>query len=481
MCIKPYASDVTGASGSGGVVSTSTEKGMLVAAISPAELSTSGAMALSVDTIIGGESGLREHVARCGFGIYRAAKSRQLIDRCVDLLNRGGVVALVPVTATDAYFAAVTEQVEMFARPFTGPAEGGGILVLPTSGSTGIPKLVALPGAEMARFLTWGQDYFRFTRSTVSLSLSPWNFDVSLLDTWSVLAAGGAVVAADSAQLHDPGYLSGLVQDHPPTFVQVVPSTLAALVDCIGGQVIDSVCDVVLTGGLASLATRAAAARCFPNATFHNVYGATEVNDCLIESLSGEQFAETETLPLGSPIAGCEVVLGSVDGEHPIPEARASADGELCVRTPWMALGYIESGAIIPLPTTDSGLYRMKDRASLSDGRLTYRGRLDRTIKLRGQRVNLDEIEQAARHTGLIGMALAWVDDSRDDQELHIAYTPTVVDRAPATALALRLALSARLPPFSMPNHLHPFSSPFPLNGNGKPDAELIKSQTGGK
>lgn len=432
-------------------------------------------LTLSTGIIVESDDAPRHHVTQHAFGIYRATKSIRLINECADLINRGGIAALIPVSASDAYLEAIAEQIELFARTRTEP---GGILALPTSGSTGTPKLVAIPASGLAQFLGWGEEHFGFDETTISLSLSPWNFDVSLLDTWAVLSAGGTVVAADTARLYDTNYLTELLHRHRPTFVQVVPATLDALVNLSDADSYDTVHDVVLTGGVASQSLRTAATRLFPQATFHNIYGSTEVNDCLIETLSAEKFAGADSLPLGRPINGCEVFLGTEDEVQRLDPQMPDTEGELLVRTPWMALGYIHEGAIRPLPTRENHCYPMRDHASWSAQQLRYLGRYDRTVKIRGQRVSLDEIEQAARSTSLAEMACAWITEAGTNTELHMAYTTSSQTLGTPSSLALRMAMSAILPPFAMPNHLHPFDSPFPLNGNGKPDFASIKSLT---
>lgn len=413
-------------------------------------------------------------------GTFRSTKSRVLLDTCSAILNRGGVAALVPSGASDAYFHSIAEQVEGFAatRSDSSAVPPGGILALPTSGSTGLPKLVALPAAGIAQFVGWGGDRFGFGPDTVSLSLSPWNFDVSLLDTWAVLASGGTVVAADEARLYDAVYLAGILTRHEPTFIQVVPSTLDALVTAgSGSAAFPSVRDVVLTGGAVARSRRAAAAQMFPAASFHNVYGSTEVNDCLIETFDAQQFSTMETLPLGSPIPGCSVYVDASGVLHQMDNTSGRADGELLVRTPWQAVGYIREGRLSPLPATSENLFPTKDRVSLRCGQLMYVGRRDRTIKIRGQRVNLEDVEHSALRTALVGMSCAWLETSTSGESLHLAYTAPGEADAAVTGLELRVAMSAHLPAYAMPNHLHAFSGPFPVNGNGKPDLHSIKSQ----
>lgn len=142
-----------------------------------------------------------------------------------------------------------------------------------------------------------------------------------------------------------------------------------------------------------------------------------------------------------------------------------------------MAIGYIDAGAITPLPVDENQRYAMKDRASWVDQELWYLGRYDRTVKIRGQRVSLDEIEQAAQGSGLAAMACAWMTDGGAGQELHLAYTVASHVPSALASLELRIAMSAKLPPFAMPNHFHLRTRPFPLNGNGKPDVATIKLQ----
>ncbi len=413
------------------------------------------------------------------YGVYRATKRHDLIDKCINLVNQGGVVALVSDAATDDYFTSIIEQVENFSRSrIAHPDRPEGILALPTSGSTGTPKLVAIPAASIKRFIAWGSEYFAFTESTVSLSLSPWNFDISLLDAWAVLASGGTVVAAEPAKIHIEGYLAYLVRAYKPQFLQVVPATLEALVASSRKQSYDCVRDVALTGGVASKSLRSRATQIFPRAKFHNIYGSTEVNDCMINSMSADCFAGTETLSLGVPISEC-IIRIRANGQHDkMPDSLKAnvGEGELLVWTPWIARGYITNGKLASLPKDSNGLYPMKDHVSLACGQVFYRGRQDRTIKIRGQRVNLDEIENAARRTELVGMAHAWVHYNDSGQEIHLAYTPFAQKNTPISGLQLRIALSRILPTFAMPNHLHPFSTQFPLNGNGKPDTVHIES-----
>ncbi len=417
--------------------------------------------------------------------LVRAAKNARVLRTVVDELRRGKVVALVPEMSGDEYCKQVRTQLDaLIDARSTADRRNEAVLALPTSGSTGRPKLVALPVSGIERFIGWGVEHFSLDERSTSLSLSPWNFDVSLLDTWAVLAGGGSVICANPQRLHESGYLTNLLHDHDITFLQVVPSTLDVLVHAAGPHAsFPFVKDVIVTGGVAGATTRRAAADLFPQARFHNVYGSTEVNDCLLHTAPAAEFASVVALPLGTPVAGCDVRV-DVDGEVlRLADCPDGTEGELMVRTPWMAAGYLESGRIRPLidPGSDQGLYRMKDRVQIAGGRMVYLGRSDRTVKLRGQRLNLDEVERLASETGVVRGACAWLSASdAGEEELHLAYT-TAEGAVPGSGLQVRLALSGRLPPYAVPSRLHAFGTAFPLNGNGKPHLERIKTQAEGK
>ncbi|MFK3672343.1 AMP-binding protein [Leifsonia aquatica] len=408
--------------------------------------------------------------------VARAAKNPSLLMAVRESLNDGGVAALLPELSGTEYVENVRSRIADFCRGR--PDGAGGLLVFPTSGSTGEPKLVALATAGIESFMGWGREYFSFGEDTVSLSVSPWSFDVSLLDTWAVLAAGGRVIAAEPRRLTDASYVARLLDGDQVTFVQAVPSTLGHLVAAAApGASFHAVEDVVVTGGVAHPALRQAAAALFPRARFHNVYGSTEVNDCLIYTCSADEFGVATALPLGDAIDGCQVLL---DAEIPLSTQRPypiGAEGELWARTPWMAAGYLRDGQLVPLVKNYGAPYPMRDRARVDgDGTLRYLGRTDRTVKIRGQRVDLDQIEDAARSTGLVGDVCAWADTEGHVQELNLACVAHA-DVAAAPGLRFRLQLSQRLPPYAMPNRIHHFDESLPLNSNGKPHLARIRAQ----
>ncbi|MEU1114303.1 AMP-binding protein [Streptomyces sp. NPDC005866] len=87
------------------------------------------------------------------------------------------------------------------ARRSPGADLTGTALLLTTSGSTGLPKIVPLSGAALDRFAAWAGDAFGIGPGTTVLNYAPLNFDVCLLDVWTTLARGGRVVLVDADPL----------------------------------------------------------------------------------------------------------------------------------------------------------------------------------------------------------------------------------------------------------------------------------------
>ena len=418
--------------------------------------------------------------------VYRATKDGKTLKRIIDELLPGKVVALIPETASSEYEKSISEQITNYQRAQGNEDDpiGGGMLALPTSGTTGKPKLTLLPLERICHFLRWGQKQFHFSASTTSLSISPWNFDVSLLDTWAVLAARGRVFTVDSGNIHDADYLKNAILEAQPTFMQLVPSTLRAVLNCLKQQEpLPCVQDIVLTGGSVSRQDRKSLVRAFPRATFHNVYGSTEVNDCLIATFSAGQLTANKRAELGQPLPGVKAYIRNGDGLHEL--GADSLRGELLIATPWMAIGYINDGKLEPLPHAhghEESLYPTNDEVEYDGRNIVFLGRRNRTVKIRDQRVSLDEVENVVNGIDFIDMAHAWIAEIDGENQLSLAYLVRPGNEVKNKNLSLRMGMSKVLPAYAIPSKIYQFEGRFPLNGNGKPDGHRIqKSILGGQ
>lgn len=349
-------------------------------------------------------------------------------------------------------------------------------LMLTTSGSTGIPKVVCIPDSSLTAFADWAGESFELGPSSVSLSLAPMNFDLSLLEVWSVLAHGGTVVMASEQEAIRGRRLHDLLREHRPGLVQGVPLFHELLVQAAGGNRHESVRHLVLTGDVAEPALVSELRRVFPHAQVRNVYGATETNDSF-EHLVADHEDPGEPLPIGRPLPGVCAMLVDPGGV----ELHGAAEGELWVSTPYLASGYTDDvrtrAAFAPRadPAGVRTFYRTGDIVSRdASGVHRFVGRHDRRIKVRGMQVDLDAVEVVLhQHPDVIEAAVR-VDEAGAVRTVVAAVQ--VKARSAGSAqladldVALRLHCAGRLQPSAIPSRFAVTTRALARTSTGKLD-----------
>jgi thioesterase domain-containing protein len=203
------------------------------------------------------------------------------------------------------------------------------------------------------------------------------------------------------------------------------------------------------------------------------VYGPTEATTFATWHEVREVPEAATTVPIGRPIANTEAY---VLDRHREPSP-AGAPGELYIGGPGLALGYLgrddlTAERFVPHPfdpTPGARLYRTGDRVRLRpDGALEFLGRLDRQVKIRGHRIEPDEVEAAlAALPEVVEAAVVVRGETSDTRHLAAFVVPTPGE-TPEPA-ALRAALRAVLPEYMVPTVLVVLDA-FPLTSNGKVD-----------
>ncbi|HET6378043.1 MAG TPA: amino acid adenylation domain-containing protein [Methylocella sp.] len=269
--------------------------------------------------------------------------------------------------------------------------------VLFTSGSTGRPKGVAVPHRALTNRVAWGISKFELSSNDVVLQRTSPSFDVSLWEILGALASGASLVIARDAS--DPARLVELIIRHSVTFMEAVPSLLRALllmprwrecrslrVVCCGGEMMSD-----------SLRSQFYASSC---CRLYNMYGPTEaaIDAAFWDCPSGHAgHASDAGVPVGRPIGNVRLYVL----DRHLNLSPAGVTGELYIGGAGLARGYLKdagltAGRFIPDPFGSPGgrLYRSGDLARWRhDGVLEFRGRADSQVKLRGFRIELEEIE----------------------------------------------------------------------------------------
>ncbi|HSS75682.1 MAG TPA: MupA/Atu3671 family FMN-dependent luciferase-like monooxygenase [Thermoanaerobaculia bacterium] len=345
-----------------------------------------------------------------------------------------------------------------------------------TSGSTGEPKGVAIPHRAVVR-LVRETDYAPLGPDDRVAHLAHVAFDATTFEIWGPLLNGGRVVVLDRDTVGSPHRLAAALRERGITalfltgalFNQMAVEEPAAFagVRCLltGGEAADpNRFRAVLTAGAP--------------ARLANAYGPTECTTfALWESVTVVPEGAV-SVPIGRPVANTRLCI--LHGSEPVPPG---VDGELCLGGDGLARGYLglpdlTAERFVPdhhATTPGERLYRTGDRARmLLDGRVEYRGRLDRQLKIRGFRVEPGEIEAAlATHPG-VREAAAGVSRNRLGELQLTAWLVPGTGSSP-TARELRGFLAARLPGPMIPAVFTLVSS-LPLTASGKIDRRALAS-----
>ncbi|WP_334439954.1 amino acid adenylation domain-containing protein [Micromonospora sp. CPCC 206060] len=339
--------------------------------------------------------------------------------------------------------------------------------VLYTSGSTGRPKGVAVSQHSVASFVTAAGRHFGLDATCRAVAFSALGFDVSVLDLLTPLTCGASVQLVPDADRVDPARLQRFLAAHEVTWGFIPP----ALLPLLDPTRLPTLRDVVTAGeppGPEQVARWSAP----PQRRLHNWYGPTETTVCVV---GGELTGDWQRpVPIGRPLAGCRAYVLD-ERMDPCPPG---VPGELYIGGPQVALGYWRRPALtaerfVPDPYGDepgARLYRTGDRAAWEpDGRIAYLGRLDRQVKIQGQRVEIGEVESVVRAHSRVSQAVVDVEPGATG-ELVAFLTPA---DAPDLA-ALREHCAQRLPGYMLPTRVVRLAT-LPLTVAGKTDLAALR------
>ena len=331
--------------------------------------------------------------------------------------------------------------------------------VLYTSGSTGQPKGVMNEHGALMNRLHWMQDAFPIGPNDRVLQKTPYSFDVSVWEFFWPLITGATLVVARPDGHRDPAYLSQLIQQEQVTTLHFVPSMLRAFAEEPSLAACRSLRQVFASGEAlpADLVQRFMSRH---PAALVNLYGPTEA---AIDVSVWRCSVDDAVVPIGKPIANLRLHILD-DQQQPLP---IGSIGELYIAGVGVARGYLKRDDLTAerfLTINGERTYRTGDRCRfLPDGNIDYLGRLDHQVKLRGQRIELGEIDAALLGQPGISGACTLVIDNR----LVAFYSGA------AAEADLSSALSAQLPAYMVPAVWVPLPS-LPLTTNGKLDRKAL-------
>ncbi|GGU32391.1 non-ribosomal peptide synthetase [Lentzea flava] len=347
------------------------------------------------------------------------------------------------------------------------------IYMIYTSGSTGLPKGCPNSHRGVTNRLVWMQKAFPLTAEDRVLQKTPYGFDVSAWEFFWPLMVGASIVVARPGGHVDTSYLAGLIRAESVTITHFVPSVLGMFLREPSASRCTSLRYVFASGEALPLGTMKSFFDVLGGSELHNLYGPTEAAIDVTHWPCRKDWDEP-TVPIGHAIDNIGIHI--VDSS--LREVPPGEQGEICISGYGVALGYhnrpeLTAERFVSTPYA-TRLYRTGDLGMVApDGEIRYLGRIDNQFKLRGLRIEPEEIEAALVSRG--GLADARVlPVTGEDDEPNLAAICVASGAAPSVS-ALRQALKDVLPSYMVPN-LYRFVDALPLTPNGKLDRKVATS-----
>ncbi|WNM39240.1 amino acid adenylation domain-containing protein [Micromonospora halotolerans] len=420
-----------------------------------------------------------EYLPGALLGVWRAGAAYLPLDpdhpaeRLAELATDAGVrVVAARGAAVDVARGALPQlTVVDLDAPHPGPAtmppapDGDDLAyVLYTSGSTGRPKGVEVTHANLDALVSASRQVMEVRPTDTWLAVAPLVFDVATGEIWTTLTAGAHCAIADRDCAVDGHALVKRLVTTGATRFNPTPTTLRMLL-AAGLPVLPAL--HVLAGGEAL--DPALARQVVPLvASLRNCYGPTETTvTATTHRVTGDDLTGAGPVPIGRPIRGALLTVVDPFGQPALP----GAVGELYVGGAGVARGYrnradLTRDAFVTDPLRGERCYRTGDLVRWRDGGvLDFHGRADHQVKIRGNRVELGEVENVLRGTAGVADAVVVVVREGEGEPHLVGYlTPATVD---VERVAKRLR--HRLPDYAVPHRWVSLDA-FPTTATGKVD-----------
>jgi amino acid adenylation domain-containing protein len=353
-------------------------------------------------------------------------------------------------------------------------APGDAAYVFFTSGTTGHPKGVLGCHRGLAHFLAWQRDEFGIGPGDRCAHLTGLSFDVVLRDVLLPLVSGATLVVPGDDLV--PERVLGWLAEVGATVAHTVPTLAAAWLAAAGDTAVESLRHTFFAGEVLRGELVGAWRRACSRTTVVNLYGPTETTLAKVFDVVGAQD-EGRRIPVGRALPGTHV-LATTPAGGPCGFAEP---GEVVIRTPYRTLGYLDVTdgrafvANIGTGDADDLLYRTGDLGLLrEDGRLELLGRIDRQVKIRGVRVEPDEVAAVLSSHPAVAHAAATSVTGADGMPALAAWV-VPSDGATVNEAQLRSYLTKRLPGAMVPSSLGVVER-IPRTPNGKIDWTALEA-----
>ncbi|ASZ12182.1 non-ribosomal peptide synthetase [Chitinophaga pendula] len=335
--------------------------------------------------------------------------------------------------------------------------------VIYTSGSTGLPKGVMISHAAFRNYVSTFREHFTLTDQDVMIQQASIAFDTAVEEIFPILTVAGKLIVVKDNK--DFPRIATLLHNESVTVLSTNPSFVRYYNDT--GNLARSL-RAIISGG--DVLKGSDIDQLYDRVAVYNTYGPTEATVC---ATYYQVKALADMIPIGKPVPNTHVYILD-KALHVLP---VGVTGEICISGVQLANGYFNNAALtsqqfIPHPfNPEERLYKTGDLGSwLPDGNITYHGRVDDQIKVRGYRIEPGEIETVMNRLPAISAAAVVVkDDPQGNKRLVCFYVSAIgqdkeqlIDHA-----------SAYLPGYMIPSVFIAVDN-IPLTVNGKTDRQLL-------
>ena len=364
-------------------------------------------------------------------------------------------------------------------------------LIAFTSGSTGLPKGILGRHGPLSHFLPWQVETLGMEADDRFSLLSGLSHDPLQRDIFTPLWVGGSIHVPDPLDMGTPGRLAEWMRREGVSVAHLTPAMGQILTERppgtpdVGETELPALRRVLLVGDVLTRRDVVRLRQLAPGVTVVNLYGSTETQRSVGYHVVPEDGAadragrSREILPLGQGMRDVQLLVLNKTGAL----AGIGEVGEICVRSPHLARGYLGDEALTRErfqvnPFTGRGadrIYRTGDLGRyLPDGSVTFVSRADQQVKIRGFRIEPGEIE--ARLGRLPGVREAIVlarGDSPGDKRLVAYVTPDPTAGKVPTMARMRSFLKEKLPAYMVPASFVVLDR-LPVTPNGKVDRKAL-------
>lgn len=335
-----------------------------------------------------------------------------------------------------------------------------------TSGSTGVPKCVLVSHRGVIDFISSFVDECDIRAEDVLGNQAPFDFDVSVKDIYSTIFVGATLVLIPKSYFMFPNNVVDWLDENRVTTLIWAVSSLCLLVRLHGlkYKVPSCIRKIMFSGEVMPIKQLNEWRIQYPEATFINLYGPTEITCNCTYHILNREYSGQEKIPMGKPFRNETVFL--LDEGKEVTEP--GVIGEVCVSGSTLAIGYYKDPVMTAKNFVQNPLnkeypetiYRTGDLAYIGeDGLFYFAGRKDNQIKHMGHRIELEELESVINGVNGVERVCCFLDERKNKM---IAIYMGEADKA-----AIVDEMRNKVPEFMIPNRFVKVDD-MPITKNGK-------------